>query len=94
MPGDTITNQEAIDMMERCKQEIKNLRSMISYLQPKADAYDNLSAVLRLLPQKSMGMGEDITYRIDERIRELTPKKTDEVIGDDNEKPLAKRPLA
>lgn len=37
MPGDTITNKEAIDMMNRCKEEIRSLRSVIDRLKPKAD---------------------------------------------------------
>lgn len=69
----TITNQEAIEMMNRCKNEILSLRARIGHLQPKADAYDNLAIVLHLLPQLSQGMGEDMVWRIDQRIRELTP---------------------
>ena len=71
---DTVTNAEAIDMMNRCKQEIVGLRAEIDRLRPKAEAYDNLVTVLRLLPRPSIGMGEDLVWRIDQRIRELTPK--------------------
>lgn len=39
-----------------------------------ADAYDNLVRVLRLLPQPSVGMGEDMVWILDKRIRELEPK--------------------
>lgn len=73
MPGDTITNKEAIDMMNRCKEEIRSLRSVIDRLKPKADAYDNLATLLRLLPQQSVAMGEDVVWILDKRIRELTP---------------------
>ena len=69
-----ISNKEAIDMMLRCKSEIVNLRAQIAGLKPKADAYDNLAIVLSLLPGKSMGMGEDVVWTLDKRIRELTPK--------------------
>lgn len=72
-----ISNKEAIDMMNRCKDEIMSLRARIDRLQPKADAYDNLVTVLRLLPQPSQGMGEDLVWRMDQRIRELTPKPTE-----------------
>ncbi len=68
-----ITNAEAIQMMGRCKQEIAMLRAEIGRLKPKADAYDNLAAVLRLLPQPSQGAGEDLVWTLDKRIRELTP---------------------
>lgn len=69
-----MTNAEAIEMMNRCKHEIMQLRSTIDRLKPKADAYDNLTAVLRLLPQPSMGIGEDMVWILDKRIRELQPK--------------------
>ena len=69
-----INNAEAIQMMNRCKQEILSLRAVIARLEPKADAYDNLVHVLRLLPQPSVGMGEDMVWILDKRIRELAPK--------------------
>jgi hypothetical protein len=72
MPED-ISNKEAIDMMLRCKNEIVGLRATIDRLKPKADAYDNIAIVLRLLPQQSVGMGEDVVWTLDKRIRELTP---------------------
>lgn len=72
--SETITNQEAIQMMNRCKSEIVNLKAAIAHLQPKADAYDNLAAIVRLLPQPSQGYGEDLVWVLDKRIRELTPK--------------------
>lgn len=68
-----MNNAEAIQMMNRCKQEILNLRAVIARLEPKADAYDNLVRVLRLLPQASVGMGEDMVWILDKRIRELKP---------------------
>lgn len=72
MPPD-ISNQEAIEMMNRCKEEIRSMRATIDRLKPKADAYDNLATVLRLLPQPSQGMGEDLVWVLDKRIRELMP---------------------
>lgn len=69
-----ISNQEAIEMMNRCKEEIRGLRAQIDRIKPKADAYDNLACVLRLLPQPSQGMGEDLVWILDKRIRELEPK--------------------
>ena len=69
-----ISNQEAIEMMNRCKQEIIDMRATIDRLKPKADAYDNLVVVLGLLPRQSIGMCEDLVWIIDKRIRELTPK--------------------
>lgn len=72
MLGD-ITNKEAIEMMLRCKNEIIGLKATIDRLRPKAEAYDNLATLLRLLPQPSIGMGEDVVWILDRRIRELTP---------------------
>lgn len=78
MGAPTISNAEAIEMMNRCKHEIMDLRATIDRLRPKADAYDNLATVLRLLPQPSVGMGEDMVWRLDKRIEELTPKPAPE----------------
>lgn len=72
-----MSNSEAIQMMERCKHEIRDLRAVIDRLRPKADAYDNMAAVLRLLPQQSVGMGEDMIWVLDKRIRELQPEPVD-----------------
>lgn len=72
MPSE-IGNAEAIEMMTRCKQEVLLLRATIARLEPKADAYDNLVRVLRLLPQPSVSMGEDLVWILDKRIRELGP---------------------
>lgn len=72
-----ISNLEAIQMMERCKEEILSLRARIDRLQPKADAYDNLATVLHLLPRPSVGMGEDVVWTLNKRIRELQPKPID-----------------
>ena len=73
---DTITNREAIEMMTRCKQEIQSLRAQIDRLRPKAKAYDNLAIVLSLLPRQSVGMGEDLVWVLDKRMRELKPDET------------------
>lgn len=74
-----ISNTEAIEMMNRCKHEIVGLRATIERLKPKADAYDNLASVLRLLPQPSVGMGEDVVWILDKRIRELAPEPANAV---------------
>lgn len=74
MPKNEITNAEAIEMMNRCKSEIMGLRAVIDRLKPKADAYDNLSSVLRLLPQSGISVGEDMVWLLDKRIRELQPE--------------------
>lgn len=71
---ETMDTKEAIEMMNRCKQEIIGLRQVIDRLKPKAEAYDNLAILLGLLPRPGMTMGEDMVWIIDKRIRELQPK--------------------
>ena len=72
---ETMETKEAIEMMTRCKQEIMSLRAQIDRLTPKADAYDKLAIVLGLLPRQSVGMGEDLVWVLDKRMRELQPPK-------------------
>jgi hypothetical protein len=70
-----MTEREAIEMMARCSAEIKGLRADIERLRPKAEAYDNLAIVLNgLVPQPSRGMGEDLAWTLDKRIREVSEK--------------------
>ncbi|MBY2992482.1 hypothetical protein HF272_13690 [Rhizobium leguminosarum] len=66
-----VSAQEFVQMAQRCRDEVKDLRAVIDRLQPKADAYDNIAAVLRLLPRPSQGMSEDLVWRLEKRIREL-----------------------
>lgn len=62
---------EAIQMMRRASSEIKDLRRHIDRLRPKADAYDNLTKVLGLLPSRGEAMGEDVAWLLDRRISEI-----------------------
>lgn len=66
-----VSRNEFVEMARRCSNEIKDLRSQIARLQPKADAYEKLSMVLNLLPQVSQGYGEDVAWMLDKRIREI-----------------------
>lgn len=79
---DTISNLEAIEMMNRCKHEIAGLRAEIGRLKPKADAYDSVATVLNLLPKPSVSMGEDLVWTLDKRIRELTPRPAENAAGE------------
>lgn len=67
-------DQEALEMMQRCKHEIIILRQQIDYLRPKAEAYDNISSILSLLPPPSRTMGEDLIWTLDKRIQEINQK--------------------
>ncbi len=66
-----MNDKEAIDMMQRCKHEIISLRREIDHLRPRAEAYESVAQVLALLPRKSVGMGEDMVWMLDKRIREV-----------------------
>lgn len=68
-----MTNAEAIEMMNRCVNEMTGLRGEIERLQPKAEAYDNVATILRLLPQPSRGAGVDLIWTLKNRIEELKP---------------------
>lgn len=68
-----MNDKEAIEMMQRCRHELISLRRQIEQLAPKAEAYDNIATVLRLLPRPSVGMSEDLVWTLEKRIRELTP---------------------
>lgn len=78
-----MSDQEAIEMMNRCKHEIVSLKAHIERLRPKADAYDNIAQLLAMLPRQSVGMGEDLVWVLEKRIRELTPKPANTVGGVD-----------
>lgn len=65
------TDKEAIEMMERCKLEIRDLRAQVERLRPKAEAYDNIAQILRYLPQPSQGFGEDMVWKLDQRINQI-----------------------
>jgi len=66
-----MNDKEAVEMMQRCKNEIMSLRAEISHLRPKAEAYDDISQILSLLPRRSQSMGEDVVWTLDKRIREI-----------------------
>jgi hypothetical protein len=66
-----ISKQEFIEMMNRCKHEILDLRRTISVLRPKAEAYDMVLKILNLLPRSGEGMSEDVVWILDKRIRDM-----------------------
>ncbi len=70
-----MSNQEAIQMMQRCLSEIQGLRAENDRLRPKADAYDNLAIALHYANPRQGGiMGEDMVWTLKKRIEELQPK--------------------
>lgn len=70
-----VTNDEFVSMLNRCKHEILDLRRQLERAVPRAEAYDNLVKILRLLPQPGVGVSEDLVWRIEQRLRELTEKE-------------------
>lgn len=86
--GSTISNKEAIEMMERCRHEIQSLRAVIDRLKPKAEAYDNLAVLIGLVPRQSVGVSEDLVWIINKRIKELQPKPAPEPSASDDDIPF------
>lgn len=72
MAGSETNKQEFIEMARRASAEIKDLRARIAHLEPKAHAYDQLSAVIGLLPRQSQTYGEDLAWSLDKRVAELS----------------------
>ncbi|WP_127523649.1 hypothetical protein [Mesorhizobium sp. Z1-4] len=63
---------EALAMMRRCREEIVSLRRANAELAPKAQAYDDMSKLIRVaIPERAVGMGEDLAWTLDKRIREV-----------------------
>ena len=72
--------------MQRCAEEIRQLRKSNAELAPKADAYDALLQVLNMIPQPSRGYGEDLVWKLEKEIAELQEAdQAKPVINDDAE---------
>lgn len=72
-----MTDKDTIDMIQRCIEEIETQRREIDRLRPKAEAYEAITSILGLLPQRAQGYGEDIVWRLRKQIEELQPKPVD-----------------
>lgn len=62
---------EAVEMMKRCREEIRQLQATVGRLQPKAEAYDAITNILGLLPRPSrpsQGYGVDIVWQLTKAI--------------------------
>lgn len=64
-------DQDAIHMMQRCREEIVSLRRQIDRLAPKAEAYDAMTAILGMIPRQAQGYGEDMVWRLEKEIAEI-----------------------
>jgi hypothetical protein len=68
-------DKEAIDMMERCVQELQLQRNTINVLEPRAEAYEVIHDIVRMSSRRgSMVAGEDLIWRLKKKIEELQPK--------------------
>ena len=65
------TRKNVAEMADRAAGEIEQLRRINTELAAKAHAYETVSAILGLLPQKSQSYGEDVAWRLRRRAEEL-----------------------
>ena len=73
-----MTEQDTIQMMQRCREEINLLRNRLLVIEPKAEAYDQLKAVIGMFPQPEKRFGEDLVWMLDQEIERLSAKKPKE----------------
>ena len=68
-----MNDKEAIDMMQRCLEEVRSLRAQVEHLAPLADAYVALRDVIRMAGPRNgaSSMGQDIIWTLQKRIAEL-----------------------
>jgi hypothetical protein len=68
-------DKEAIEMMQRCIEEIEIQRGIVAKLKPNAEAYEVIREVVRMAaPRTSYGAGEDLVWRLKKKITQLQPK--------------------
>lgn len=71
-----MTDQDAVQMMQRCVSELKQLRQANNELAPSAHAYDTIAVLVRLLaPPQSQGYAEDLVYKLEREIEKLSSDK-------------------
>lgn len=81
-----MNNQEAREMMQRCADEIKQLRRRIDELAPKADAYDMIRTVL--LGQPTHGdMAPDVVWVLEDAIKRAEEEEAAERVAPAKPKP-------
>lgn len=67
------------NVLAQASAEIKTLRRANEILQAKVDTMDLLAAMVFSVPpqQRSVGMGEDVAWRLDQEIAKLDAKPGD-----------------
>lgn len=68
-------DKEAIQMMQRCIDEIKTQRRIVEHLSPRAEAYEVIRDIVRMSPKTTQGYGEDLVWRLEAKVRELESKE-------------------
>lgn len=69
-----MNDKEAIQMMQRCAHDLREARSQINNLAPRAEAYEVIRDIIRMLPKISQGYGEDLVWILEKKIKELQSK--------------------
>jgi hypothetical protein len=67
-------DQEAIQMMQRCAHELRDLRSQINNLATKAEAYEVIRDVVNRFSQRGGIVSEDLVWTLEKKIKELQSK--------------------
>jgi hypothetical protein len=67
-----MTNEEIGQLLDRAIEEITSLHQRVALLEPKAAAYEDISALLRMTSQRvSFGAGESVLWRLRKEREEL-----------------------
>lgn len=65
-------DKETVQMMKRCRDEIRGLQARIDKLEPKAEAYMLVLKIIDMISSSvARPMKEDLSYTLDRRIQEL-----------------------
>lgn len=78
-----LRNHDVADMADRAAEEIEGLRRQIDHLRPQAEAYQAICSILGLLPQPTVGYGEDIAYRLRRQALDLRAEPVAKINDDE-----------
>lgn len=69
--ADQPKRDELNGLLMQAREEIAALRQQVARLWPKAEAYDHIATILKLLPKQGTPMGEDVLWKIDKHFEQL-----------------------
>jgi hypothetical protein len=74
--GVTMQDKEAIEMMQRCVIEMRQLRERLGFLSVQGEAYTVIRDLVRLASPRGgiESMGQDLVWTLQKRIEELEKK--------------------